>query len=176
MITLEELISSGVPYCGKYDVPITANFSLKEFMRNNHGIKVCAGVNDMRNIRDLTDNVLQPLRDLIQEPINIVSGLRSVQLNNIVKGVPNSQHLTGQAADITSRHILAMWHSLLVKIEFDQAILYIDDNNNITFIHVSFNFRDNRNQKLLCQHTPFGKKYSKFSSKVFSDLRRFDPR
>lgn len=176
MITLKELILSGVPYCGEYDVPVTANFSLKEFVRNNHGIKVCASPSDMRCIFDLADCVLQPLRDLIQVPIIITSGLRNVELNNRVHGVPNSQHLYGKAVDIISKNIIKMWYTLIVKCEFDQAIIYIGENNVVLFIHVSYNWGDNRNQKLICQYTPFGKKYTPYTSKKLNKILPSIPR
>ena len=44
--------------------------------------------------------VLEPLRKAMGEPIKIGSGFRCQQLNKAVGGVANSQHLTGQAADL----------------------------------------------------------------------------
>lgn len=42
---------------------------------------------------------LQCLRSLIGKPINITSGWRSPRVNELVGGVSDSRHLTGQAAD-----------------------------------------------------------------------------
>lgn len=170
MITLEKLILSEVPYCGEYDVPVTDNFSLKEFVQNNHGIKVCASPLHIRCIFDLADCVLQPLRDLIRVPIIITSGLRNAELNNLVHGVPNSQHLYGQAVDIISNNKIAMWNTLIVKCDFDQAIIYIGKNKDVLFIHVSYSWGENRNQKLICQYTPFGKKYTSYTSKKLNKI------
>lgn len=53
-----------------------------------------------KNLTALVDNVLDPLRELYGAPIYISSGYRCAKLNKAVGGVANSQHLTGQAADI----------------------------------------------------------------------------
>ena len=51
------------------------------------------------NIRRLVERLLQPLRDRLGEPITILSGYRSDELNRLVGGVPSSQHRLGEAAD-----------------------------------------------------------------------------
>lgn len=69
------------------------------------------------------------------KPIRVNSGYRSPILNKAVGGKPTSQHLRGEAADITggtveeNRKLLA----LLSDMEFDQLI----DESNLTWIHVS---------------------------------------
>lgn len=45
---------------------------------------------------------LQVLRDYLKTPIKINSGYRSKQYNKLVGGVRNSQHVLGNAADITA--------------------------------------------------------------------------
>ena len=71
--------------------------------------------------------------------MKINSGYRCRTLNAWVKGSKNSQHMKGQAADISHSNLDAVWQ-LLKDINVDQCIRY--DN----FIHVSFKFMDNRNQ------------------------------
>lgn len=53
-----------------------------------------------KNLTALVDKVLDPLRELYGAPVYISSGYRCEKLNKAVGGVANSQHLTGQAADI----------------------------------------------------------------------------
>lgn len=53
-----------------------------------------------RNLEQLINNVLDPLRDWYGKPIYVNSGYRCPKLNKAVGGVSNSHHKTGQAADI----------------------------------------------------------------------------
>lgn len=52
------------------------------------------------NLRNLCEQVLEPLRAYVGQPIVIASGYRSAELNKAVGGAMASQHLTGEAADI----------------------------------------------------------------------------
>lgn len=45
--------------------------------------------------------VLEPLRIAIGKPIHINSGYRCARLNRNIGGVSNSQHISGEAVDIT---------------------------------------------------------------------------
>lgn len=73
----------------------------------------------------------------------ITSAKRSVLENESAGGVPNSQHLFGEAIDIkpygstTYNHLLDHIHDYSVNTHvFDQLILYP------TFIHISFGHRN----------------------------------
>lgn len=86
----------------------------------------------------LVRKVLQPLRDVYQKPMTVNSGYRCKELNEIVGGVPSSQHVKGEAADIhtgsqTETFRLAHLAKSTPEIweEIDQMILYP------TFIHFS---------------------------------------
>lgn len=86
----------------------------------------------------LVRKVLQPLRDVYQKPMTVNSGYRCKELNEIVGGVPSSQHVKGEAADIhtgsqTETFRLAHIAKSTPEIweEIDQMILYP------TFIHFS---------------------------------------
>lgn len=91
------------------------------------------------NLEKLVDNVLDPIRELVAAPVIITSGYRCERLNNLVGGVPDSQHRTGHAADFYvkdfSRGDMAkLFLQLCEEIDFDQLILYA----NRGFIHVSY--------------------------------------
>ena len=96
------------------------------------------------NIKALVDDVLQPLRDAWGGPLFINSGYRCLELNKAVGGVPTSQHVLGEGADVgcTDPYALAK----LVKktrLDFDQMILYP------SFVHLSYKREGkNRNQIL----------------------------
>lgn len=76
---------------------------------------------------------------------SITSAKRSVFENESVGGVPNSQHLVGEAIDIkpygstTYNRLLEHIHDYSDNVHvFDQLILYP------TFIHISFGHRNRR--------------------------------
>jgi uncharacterized protein YcbK (DUF882 family) len=76
---------------------ITTNFSLEEFNCKDGSI-MPNGV--MINIIKLAKN-LQVLRDAIGKSIIINSAYRSPEYNKKIGGVKDSQHLKGNASDIT---------------------------------------------------------------------------
>ena len=54
------------------------------------------------NLMALIMKVLDPLRDAYGNPIYVNSGYRSPFLNSLIGGSASSQHLKGQAVDITT--------------------------------------------------------------------------
>ena len=54
----------------------------------------------LENLKQLINNVLDPLRNAYGKPIIVTSGYRSPALNAAVKGSKTSQHMKGQAADM----------------------------------------------------------------------------
>lgn len=94
------------------------------------------------NIYSLVDNVLDPLREIIDVPIYINSGYRCGRLNRALGGSNNSQHMRGLAADISfskNEHLCEWIYNILKSEEhpmykhIDQCILYKDKR----FIHIS---------------------------------------
>ena len=80
----------------------------------------------------LVTRVLQPLRKAWGRPLVINSGYRSPELNEAVGGVPGSQHVRGEAADIAAPDPLLLAQTAVrSRIPFDQMILYS------TFVHIS---------------------------------------
>ena len=131
---------------------LTSNFQLHEFECSRtaqfRGIDNSIKSPEIKaNILALCKNVLQPFRDHLGREVIVSSGYRCAQLNEAVKGVANSQHLLGQAADITTssygnfmmRDII--W--LITHCPFDQVIIYRD------FVHVSYVSAEKNRRKLL---------------------------
>ena len=76
---------------------------------------------------------------------SVTSAKRTPNQNKACNGVPNSQHLIGEAIDIkpygstTYAHLLEYIHTYSDNVHvFDQLILYS------TFIHISFGIRNRR--------------------------------
>ena len=93
-----------------------------------------------QNIEALVANVFDPLREAYGKPIYVNSGYRCEKHNKAVGGVPKSQHMLGQAADISVKSEklkvkseLETLASIIVQQgRFDQLIIYP------TFLHVSY--------------------------------------
>lgn len=92
----------------------------------------------------LVDNILDPLRQAWGLPIMVNSGFRCPALNKAVGGVSTSQHMTGQAADITTGNkvdnarLFQMVQDL--GLPFDQLI----DEQGFSWVHVSYSPRHRR--------------------------------
>lgn len=92
------------------------------------------------NIEALVSNVLDPLRDEYGKPIYVNSGYRCAKHNAAVGGVPKSQHMLGQAADISVKseklkvksELETLARIIVAQGKFDQLIIYP------TFLHVSY--------------------------------------
>lgn len=116
---------------------ISKDFSYREFERSEvadakHICNVITSFEVRDSILALTENVLQPLRDAWGKPLTVNSGYRCKTLNAAVGGVPTSQHVKGEAADIAAGDPVKLAR-LAVKLglPFDQMILYP------TFVHFS---------------------------------------
>lgn len=139
---------------------LSGHFDLSEFTRSAtasaHGID--NELNDsnsehsliINNLRTLCREVLEPLRRHLDHPVIISSGYRSKKLNQMVGGVRNSQHMTGQAADIHIPNLAEgrEWMEwIVINLGFDHVIM--EHRKNIDgsvsyWIHVSYSSRHNR--------------------------------
>lgn len=130
-------------------------FTLSEFFRSStaakNGIKNEPSPDEratiVRNINLLVDNVLDPVRDKFCAPVILTSVYRCPQVNRLVGGTNNSQHMSGCAADFyikggtcsTMRQVFLYIYDTL---EFDQLIYYRSKN----IIHVSYVPNCNRHE------------------------------
>lgn len=132
---------------------ISKNFTLEELYASDtakrKGIGNRPSHQAVVNLTYVVTKILQPLRSTMQEPISISSGYRCPALNKAVGGVSNSQHLTGQAVDISIDGDMVKgkrWFEWIRKhCPFDQLI-WEHNRQGTYWIHVSFNFQGNRGQ------------------------------
>ena len=102
------------------------------------------------NLKTLCEVVLEPLRAFAGKPIVISSGYRCPALNRAVRGVSQSQHLRGEAADLHLPSIAEgrTWFRWLIdNTTFDQLI-WERNPQGTYWIHVSCKAdpRKNRNR------------------------------
>ena len=108
----------------------------------------------IENINLLVLNVLDPARELLNKPIIISSGFRCLKLNLAVKGSKTSQHLTGEAADISCSDNSYLFSLIKNNLIFDQLIYETKDKYDskgnkvglISWIHVSYSKNKNKKQ------------------------------
>lgn len=105
-----------------------------------------------QKLQTLIEQLLDPIRAAWGAPIAINSGYRSPALNRAVGGVSTSQHLKGEAADISvgtpadNKRLFDKITEMQAagKIAFDQLI----DESGYKWIHLSYRAGANRNQTL----------------------------
>ncbi|MCQ2329917.1 MAG: D-Ala-D-Ala carboxypeptidase family metallohydrolase [Paludibacteraceae bacterium] len=132
---------------------LSEHFDLSEFTRSsvaernhidNHiDLSVPSGQAVLANLKNLCEQVLEPLRQHFGVPVIISSGYRSTALNRAVGGVSTSQHQKGEAADIvlpsalsSNSSALKDWFNWLhYNTHFDQLIW--EKSGSKTWIHVS---------------------------------------
>lgn len=120
----------------------------KSSTADKHGINNRCRFEHISNLTNLVDNVLDPLREAWGKPITVNSGFRSKELNKKIGGATNSQHMDGEAADITAgskadnKKLFELIQSL--KLPFDQII----DEGGYSWLHVSYRSGNNRGQVL----------------------------
>lgn len=83
---------------------LTKNFSLSEFTLSEtaerKGMPNLPPPVALENLKRLAE-VLEQVRELLGQQLNITSGYRSPDLNRLIGGSPNSAHMQGLAADFT---------------------------------------------------------------------------
>lgn len=102
------------------------------------------------NIKALVEHVLDPARERLGQPIRVNSGYRCHALNMAVGGVPESQHLLGEAADITTYSTTdnRRLYEILLTLPFDQLIWERGNDKGPAWIHVSYRREGNRGEVL----------------------------
>lgn len=116
---------------------LSKNFSLEEFTTSTtavkNGIDNTPNQRQIQKLKNICDEILQPLRDAFGKPIQITSGYRCEALNKIVGGVAESQHQDGEAVDFWCENLEWAFGWIQEHCEFDQLIW-----EHGRWIHVSF--------------------------------------
>ena len=115
-------------------------FSIDELCRSDKAKKL--GIDNtptekaVENMTRLINIVLDHLREAYGEAITVNSGYRSPALNKAVGGAKNSQHMTGEAADITvgtKEGNKWLFDYIKDNLPYDQLI----DEYDYSWVHVS---------------------------------------
>lgn len=123
-------------------------FTLEELCATKTGLTNIPTWQAVENLKALVNNVLDPLRESWGKPIIITSGFRSKAVNEKIGGSKNSQHTFGYAVDIdigSPEQNKELFEFIIEKgYYFNQLI----DENNYSWIHLSYKYTGNRQQIL----------------------------
>ena len=125
---------------------ISEHVSYKEATRSNtalrRGIDNIPDVEELENMKLITEKVFEPLRKFVGGPIKINSFYRSPELNIAIGGSKKSQHCKGQAIDLDDtyghRSNASMFTYIKNLLDFDQIIWEFGDDRNPAWVHVSY--------------------------------------
>ena len=116
-------------------------FTLDELTKSKtaeqNGIDNTPSEEEKDNLTALVLKILDPLREAYGHPITVNSAYRSKELNKLVGGASSSQHLQGQAADLTTgtkEGNKAIFYLLKSMNNYDQLI----NENDYSWVHVSY--------------------------------------
>ena len=135
---------------------LTSNFSLAELVKSEtalrHDMDNTPGETEIENLKQLCEQVLQPVRNHFQSGVKVNSGFRHPEVNAKVGGSKTSDHCKGQAADIEIPGIpnadLAIW--IMDNLQYTQLILefYTPGIPDSGWVHVSYDPANLKKQNL----------------------------
>lgn len=133
-------------------------FTFRELLRSEAAIKndianmpfLYGEYHAYMNLETLVKKLLDPIRERFATPVIITSGYRCKRLNELVKGVEDSQHREGKAADFyfagfTAKEMTQAFFEIADTFDFDQLIYYKKRH----FIHISYDGAKNRHQAFI---------------------------
>ena len=96
----------------------------------------------LNNMKELAEQIFEPLREWVGGPIRVNSFYRGEELNKAIGGSSKSQHCKGQAIDIDDTRCkktnAEMFKWIKENLNFDQIIWEFGNNKNPDWIHVSY--------------------------------------
>ena len=144
---------------------LSEHFLLEELTHSDvalrRGIENEPHVGEKANLARLAQTLLEPARALWMAPIHVSSGYRSPEVNQLVGGAANSQHMAGLAADVVpiGLDIDGAFHMLRQSsLDYDQIILECN-----SWIHMSIPAfgADARREALVATGGPGGWSYAR---------------
>ena len=129
---------------------LSKHVTLAEFENSptatTHGINNKMNESQIASAKLLCENVFEPLRLYLNTPIKISSGFRCLQVNRLIGGSATSQHTKGEAMDI--KIDAKGFYFIKDKLEFDQLIWEFGNDEQPSWVHVSYKKSGNRKQVL----------------------------
>jgi len=144
---------------------ISKNISYKEgvYSRTATRLNIDNKPNDdqMQNMCLIAEEVFEPLRVWVGGPIKINSFFRSPKLNKAIGGSTKSQHCHGQAIDLDDTFGRAtnaeMYEFIKKYLDFDQMIWEFGNDDNPSWVHVSYVSEEKNRNRCLKAYKDGGK-------------------
>ena len=141
---------------------LSKNFTLQELTSTSIHLPNVPTKVEIARLQALVTHILQPLRDLYGHQICVNSGFRSAAVNSAIGGAPNSQHCTGEAADLDAADNAAIFQLIRQHLPYDQLIWESGDDHQPAWVHVSFREEHNRKEVLRMRVVGGKKMYERF--------------
>jgi zinc D-Ala-D-Ala carboxypeptidase len=146
---------------------ISKHVSWKEGTYSRTGDRL--GLDQIKCMKEVAENIFEPLRKWAGGPIKINSMFRGEPVNTAIGGSKNSQHMKGQAMDIDDtfghKTNAEMYYYIKENLDFDQMVWEFGTDKNPNWIHVSYvTHRPNR-KKLTVAYKENGRTKYKHESK-----------
>lgn len=119
---------------------ISEHITYLEATKTNTGLINKPSDNNLMAMVNVAKRVFEPLRNWYQKPIIVNSFFRSETVNRVVGGVATSQHIKGEAIDITAfdkTENRNLFFHIQKELEFDQLIWEKGSTEYPNWIHVS---------------------------------------
>jgi hypothetical protein len=137
---------------------LSKNLTLREVVKSvtaeRLGIDNTPNDQEINNLKSIAENIFQPMRDHFGVPIGISSGFRCKKLNTAIGGSKTSQHMSGNALDIdadmygkiTNKQV---FDYIRENLDFDQLIWEFGNDENPSWVHVSYKHNDKNRKRVL---------------------------
>ena len=118
----------------------------------------------LKCMKEVAENLFEPLREWVGGPIKINSFFRGEPVNTAIGGSKYSQHMKGQAIDIDDtfghKTNAEMYHYIKDNLDFDQMIWEFGDDKNPNWVHISWvSHRPNRKKLTIAKKVNGKTKY-----------------
>lgn len=132
---------------------LTLAEATKSQVASRRGIDNTPNAEQISNLQLVAQHVFQPIREHFDVPVAVTSGFRSKQLNTVIKGAKNSEHMSGCALDldadvyggVTNKEIFDF---IKDNLDFNQLIWEFGDAKNPDWVHVSYSKKGNKKEVL----------------------------
>lgn len=146
---------------------ISPHISYEEAIRSDVakrlGIKNYFTPEQLVRMTALAEKVFEPLRTHFKVPIFIASFFRNPEINKLIGGAKNSQHMAnnGAAIDLDAQTYGRLTNKEIFdyikdNLEFDQLIWEFGNDNEPDWVHVSYNEGHNRGEILRATRNVLG--------------------
>ena len=147
---------------------ISKHVSYKEGIRSRTadrmGLDNTPNEEQLKCMKEIAENLFEPLREWVGGPIKINSFFRGEPVNTAIGGSKYSQHMKGQAMDIDDtfghKTNAEMYHYIKDNLDFDQMIWEFGTDKNPNWLHISWvSHRPNRKKLTIAKKVNGRTKY-----------------